>query len=256
MSSDCRYVPPRKASGWSRVGLSALGVIICLALLPACDPDADPVCVPDWLKAPVVTGVPPLPHRDASSDRKRDYHVVLDRSTGMAGFIRVSAKDSRAGGNVSRIAGSEFSEMLGDLPSLIKEQEDLGTLNFWSLNHAPRPEAAPDRLEEGVFRAALRECRTTNSKQSCAPYTGYGLVAPVFEHLLLSGTNWLQATPTDVVILVTDLQPDDQDAPGDGGKIGKALRDIVEAWRSGGRIGRRAQSFLGASKRPSRWANQ
>jgi hypothetical protein len=230
MSIGYRYIVRRKshAPRELRAEVLAIAVIGCLTFLSACDPDADSVCVPDWLKAPVVTEVPPLPHRDASSDRKRDYHIVLDRSTGMAGFIRVSARDSRAGGNLSRTAGSEFSEVLGDLPSLINEQEDLATLSFWSLNHASRPEAAPDRLEEGGFRAALRECRTTNSKQSCPPYTGYGLVAPVFEHLLLSGTNWLQATPTDVVILVTDLQPDDQDAPGDGGKIGKALRDIVE----------------------------
>jgi hypothetical protein len=228
MPSDCGFVPPRNASGRSRVGLFAVGVVICLTLLPACDPDADPVCVPDRLKVPVKTGVPPLPHRDASSERKRDYHIVLDRSTGMAGFIRVSAKDSRAGGNVSRTAGSEFSEVLGDLPSLINAQEDLGTLNFWSLSHAPRPEAGPDRLDEGAFRGALRECRTATIRQNCPPYTGYGLVAPVIEHLLQSGTNWLPATPRDVVIIVTDLQPDDQDAPGDGGKIGKALRDIVE----------------------------
>jgi hypothetical protein len=146
----------------------------------------------------------------------------------MGGFIRVLAKDARSGGNVSRSTTLEFSEVLGNLPSLIEEQEDLGTLNFWSLSHEPRPEAAPDRLNEGVFRAALKECRTATSKQTCPPYTGYGLVAPTIEHLLVSSANWLPATRRDVVILVTDLQPDDQDAPGDGGKIGRALHDIVE----------------------------
>jgi hypothetical protein len=230
MLSDYRHISRRKSHTCRdlRPAVRAMVVVCCLTVLSACDSDADTVCVPDWLKAPVATAVPALPHGDASSDRKRDYHVVLDRSTGMAGFVRVSARDVRAGANVPHAAGSEFSELLGDLPSLINEQEDLRTLSFWSLNHAPRPEAAPDRLDEGAFRAALHECRTATRRQTCPPYTGYGLVAPVIDHLLLSGGNWLQATPRDVVILVTDLQPDDQDAPGDGGKIGKALRDIVE----------------------------
>jgi hypothetical protein len=134
--------------------------------------------------------------------------------------------------------------VLGDLPNLINAQEDVGTLNFWSLNHTPRPDAAPDRLDERDFRAALRECRTLNTKQNCPPYIGYGFVAPVIQRLPPSGTNWLQATPRDVVIIVTDLQPDDQDAPGDGGKIGKALRDIVERGdRAVGLVGVRSRFF-------------
>jgi hypothetical protein len=230
MLSDYRHISRRKSHTCRdlRPAVCAMVVVCCLTVLSACDSDADSVCVPDPLKAPVATAVPSLPHRDEPNDRKRDYHVILDRSTGMAGFIRVSARDSRAGANMSRGSGSLFSEMLGDLPSLINEQEDLHTLNFWSLNHTSRAEAPPDRLDEGGFRTALRQCRAATGRQTCPPYTGYGLVAPVIDHLLLAGANWLQVAPRDVVILVTDLQPDDQDAPGDGGKIGKALRDVVE----------------------------
>jgi hypothetical protein len=62
--------------------------------------------------------------------------------------------------------------------------------------------------------------------------------------LLPSGTNWLQATSRDIVILVTDLQPDDQDSPGDGGKIGRALRDLVERGdRAVGLVGVRSRFF-------------
>jgi hypothetical protein len=217
---------------WKIAAARLLLFAILITVASACGPDSDQVCVPDGLKTQVAAVAPPLPPPAASSFRKRDdhrdYYIVLDRSTGMSGFIRVPARDVRPGGNLSHVPNSEFRELLGGLPSLINAQEDLGTLSLWSLNHTSRPEAAPDRLDEAAFRAALRECPAANSKQPCPPYTGYGLVAPVIEHLLSPGMNWLPATAQDVVIIVTDLQPDDQDAPGDGGKIGKALRYIVE----------------------------
>jgi hypothetical protein len=145
----------------------------------------------------------------------------MDRSTGMGGFVRVVSKDAKTPGAGARAMASEYSRVLRELPNLIAAQDEYDSLDYSGLDHNNRP-VPPDAMDFSAYRNALAECHTV---AKCEPYSGSGLVAPVIQNLPAPAGQ--PSARDDVTIIVTDLQPDDQDAPGDGGKIGMALRKIV-----------------------------
>jgi hypothetical protein len=209
-------------------------------LLTGCDNDknASTICVPEHVRAALPGMITEMSTNALqtnslrSDQRKRRYHIVLDRSMGMSGFVR-----SPAGATPS-----EFSRTLDELPSVLTAQADFGGIAYYGVARDTLA-APPEPLNEKAFRQAVQQKEKDCKPLDCQPYKGSGLVAPILQKVW--HTQDLPAGEDDVVILITDLQPDDQDAPGDGGKIGLALREIVQnQGRAVGIIGIRSR-FVG-----------
>jgi hypothetical protein len=204
------------------------------AVLAACEREGH-ICLPPHLRSELKGNSASAPSAESTtptsvvgSQDNQTYHVVLDLSQGMSGFVRGANEGDSA-----------FTALLRNLPRLLYEHGADVNVRYSSLPQSSAAGPAQERDEPFFQQKAVKPC---GSGKKCGVYGGSGQLAPFLERLSNGGEHPIRRDET--IILITDLQPDDRRAPGDGGHIGRALRDQVKAGQAVALIGVRAR-FIG-----------
>ena len=227
-----RWISMVCAASHKECGLAVLALLALVGCRPEVDCVPEAAALPD--RATAATVAPESSLNDSEFSGR--YLVLLDRSLGMRGFVRPGSAASK---NLFR-------------PSLANLQSDLranggNRIEFWGVSQENR-DTPPVQLQLGEWPAysALSTCRPKNefSPTDCqSVYARFGRLEETVRRLDRGGYDQFRVAREDVIVIITDLQIDSS-TPGDPGRLGESLRQLVAGGSAVGILGA-LSSFTG-----------